>query len=250
MRGDVGIVHGRAWRGMLSASLPCHGSSERRRDMQAMETSIEGAREVPASLFGAKPWEFDNLVSRHLPMSYNRALRYLGNAPDAEDAVQDALLSAFTHLAQFRGQARLSTWLTTIVINSARMRLRRRRVTYVSLDQEDGKESLALSERLPDSRPDPEEVCSRSEAHSRLLKLSEQLSPTLGRAFQLHDLDGLTTAETANLLGVPEGTVKAQLLRARLKLSRIVHGKPRGQRLQSCSDDHLFSESHTIEQHH
>lgn len=183
-------------------------------------------------------------------LCFTIGLCYLGNALDAEDAVQDALLSACTHLAQFRGQARLSTWLTTIVINSAKMQLRRRRVTYVSLDQEYGKESIALSERLPDSRPDPEEVCSRSEAHSRLLELSEQLSPTLRRAFQLRDLDGLTTAESARLLGVPEGTVKAQLLRARLKLSRIVHGKPRGQRPQSCSDDHLFSESHTIEQHH
>jgi RNA polymerase sigma-70 factor (ECF subfamily) len=218
--------------------------------MQAIESSIEGARELPAGLIGGNAEEFDNVVARHLPMFYNRALRYLGNAPDAEDAVQDALLSAYTHLAQFRGQARLSTWLTTIVINSARMQLRRRRVTYLSLDQEVGEESLALSERLPDSRPDPEDVCSRSEAHGRLLKLSEQLSPTLRRAFQLRDLDGLTTAETAGLLGVPEGTVKAQLARARLKLSRIVHGKPRRQRRQSRSSDHLSSESQRIEQHH
>jgi len=218
--------------------------------MQAIETSIEGARELPAGLIGANAEEFDNVVARHLPMFYNRALRYLGNAPDAEDAVQDALLSAYTHLAQFRGQARLSTWLTTIVINSARMQLRRRRVTYLSLDQEYGEESLALSERLTDSRPDPEDVCSRSEAHGRLLKLSLQLSPTLRRAFQLRDLDGLTTAETAGLLGVPEGTVKAQLARARLKLSRIVHGKPRRQRPHSRSSDHLSSESQRIEQHH
>jgi RNA polymerase sigma-70 factor (ECF subfamily) len=218
--------------------------------MQAIESSIEGARELQAGLIGGNAEEFDNVVARHLPMFYNRALRYLGNAPDAEDAVQDALLSAYTHLAQFRGQARLSTWLTTIVINSARMQLRRRRVTYLSLDQEVGEESLALSERLPDSRPDPEDVCSRSEAHGRLLKLSEQLSPTLRRAFQLRDLDGLTTAETAGLLGVPEGTVKAQLARARLKLSRIVHGKPRRQRPQSRSSDHLSSESQRIEQHH
>ncbi len=151
---------------------------------------------------------------------------------------------------QFRGQARLSTWLTTIVINSARMQLRRRRANYVSLDQEYGEDGLTLSERLPDCRPDPEEVCSRSEAHCRLLKLSEQLSPTLRRAFQLRDLDGLTTTETACLLGVPEGTVKAQLARARLKLSRIVHGKPRRRPPQSCSSDHQSSESHRLEQHH
>jgi RNA polymerase sigma-70 factor (ECF subfamily) len=236
--------------GMLSASHPRHGGIQRRRDMQAIETSSEGMREFPTGLFGEKAREFDNVISQHLSMFYNRAFRYLGNAPDAEDAVQDALLSAYRHLAQFRGQARLSTWLTTIVINSAKMQLRGRRATLVSLDQKYGEESLALSERLPDSRPDPEEVCSRSEAHSRLLKLSEQLSPTLRTAFQLRDLDGLTTAETARLLGVPEGTVKAQLARARLKLFRIVHGKPRRQRRQSCSSDVLSLESRRIEQHH
>jgi RNA polymerase sigma-70 factor (ECF subfamily) len=159
----------------------------------------------------------------------------LGNASDAEDAVQDALLSAFQHLAQFRGQARLSTWLTKIVINSAMMHLRRRRASYVSLDEECGKESLALYERLPDCRPDPEEVCSRCEARDLLLCFSAQLSPTIRRAFQFRDLNGLTTAETARLLGVSAGAVKSQLARARLKLSRIVHGKLRRQRPQSSS---------------
>jgi RNA polymerase sigma-70 factor (ECF subfamily) len=71
--------------------------------------------------------EPDNAASRNLPMFYKRAFRFLGNGPDAEDAVQDALLSAGKHLGHFRGQAQLSTWLTAIVTNAARMQLRRRR---------------------------------------------------------------------------------------------------------------------------
>jgi RNA polymerase sigma-70 factor (ECF subfamily) len=158
----------------------------------------------------------------------------LGNAADAEDAVQDALLFACKHWEQFRGQAQLSSWLTAIVINTSRLQLRRRRAT-LSLDQEYGEEGLALSERLSNSTPNPEEACSNSEAREQLLKLSKQLSPTQRKAFQSCDLHGLTTKETAHRLGVPEDTVKAKVARARLKLSQIIYAIPHRQRFQTIS---------------
>jgi RNA polymerase sigma-70 factor (ECF subfamily) len=166
----------------------------------------------------------------NLPLFYRRAFRFLGNSADAEDAVQDALLSAYKNFAHFRGQARISTWLTAIVTNAARMQLRRRRGVYVSLEQPEPEDGLALSERLAASEPGPEELCRTSEVHARLLKGVRQLSPRLRRAFQLRGIDGLTTKETANALGIPEGTVKAQLARARMKLARIMTAKPTGQR--------------------
>src|ERR1700683_4482250 len=70
--------------------------------------------------------QLQDVVSRHLPSFYRRAYRYLKNAHDAEDAVQDALLSAYKHLDQFKGSAKMTTWLTTIVTNSALTQLRRR----------------------------------------------------------------------------------------------------------------------------
>ena len=70
------------------------------------------------------PAEVLSVVSHCLPSLYRYAYRLLGNTTDAEDAVQDALLAAYKHLNQFRGDAQLSTWLTTIVINCARMHLR------------------------------------------------------------------------------------------------------------------------------
>ena len=70
--------------------------------------------------------EMEDVLSRRLPSLYRSAYRFLGNAADAEDAVQDALLSAYKHLDQFRGQSQMSTWLTVIVGNCARMQLRRR----------------------------------------------------------------------------------------------------------------------------
>jgi RNA polymerase sigma-70 factor (ECF subfamily) len=153
------------------------------------------------------------------------AFRFLGNMPDAEDAVQDALLSAYKHLGQFRGQAQLSTWLTTIVTNAALMKLRRRD-SYLSLDEEQGEDGLTFSERLPDSKPSPEELCSAAEARDQLVEGVRQLSPKLRRTLQLRDIDGLTTKEAALVLGVPHGTVKARLARARAKLARSAHLKP------------------------
>src|ERR1700678_3080465 len=92
------------------------------------------------------------------------AFRYLGNAADAEDAVQDALLSAYKHMSQFRRQARISTWGTAIVVNSARTQLRRRRSQPHGFpDELPEQESDSLSTRLPDRRPTPEEECRRAE---------------------------------------------------------------------------------------
>ena len=182
--------------------------------------------------------ELLTIVSSRLPSLYRSAYRLLGNAADAEDAVQDALLSAYKHLAQFRGQARISTWLTAIVINAARMKLRRRRgFSPLSLEHRQGEDGLALSERIPDSKPSPEEICFSSLAHKRLLEGANQLSPTLRRTFQLRDVEGLSTKETARRLGVPEGTVKAQVARARGKLAQIMAAKPRRQHWRAVSVD-------------
>ena len=198
--------------------------------MSAIATFIEQDREVSPGVFGERAQELDTVVSRYLPMFYKRAFRFLGNATDAEDAVQDAFLSAYKHLSQFRGQAQLSTWLTTIVSNAARMQLRRRRGSYLSLDEEQGEDGLTFAERLPDSKPSPEEVCATAEARDRLVEGVKQLSPKLRQAFQLPDIDGLTTKEAALVLGVPQGTVKAQLARARAKLAGIIRAKPVRQR--------------------
>ena len=195
--------------------------------MPVTKTSVEDAQAWRFSLLSQSTRKLGDVVARNLPMFTKRALRYLGNVPDAEDAVQDALLSAYKHLAQFRGQAQISTWLTAIVTNAALMQLRRRRDIHMSIDQQHEEKGLALSERLPDSKPSPEEACFASEAHDRLLKGVNQLSPKLRRTFQLRDIDGLTTKETARVLGVPAGTVKAQVARARAKLARMMAAKTR-----------------------
>jgi len=104
------------------------------------------------------------------------------------------------------------------------MQLRRLpRQSLLSLDEQFGEESdLSLLEGLADDSPSPEVECQRSELRGYLRQFVEQLSPCLRKAFELRDLDGLTTREAAYILGVPDGTVKARLARARAKLKRFM----------------------------
>jgi RNA polymerase sigma-70 factor (ECF subfamily) len=198
--------------------------------MQATAAYIghEQHLDVPAAENRAP--ELQDAFSRCLPLLRRTAYRYLGNEADAEDAVQDALLSAYKHLDQFKGQAQMSTWLVAIVSNCALMQLRRRqRRIHVSLDEQFGDEEGYT--RLVHFGPSPEEEYRKAELRERLLQFAEELSPPLRRAFQLRDLDGFSTSEAAQILGVVEGTVKAQVARARAKLTRLVRralgAKPR-----------------------
>lgn len=174
---------------------------------------------------------FGRILSSRLPSLYKGAYRVLGNAADAEDAVQDALLAAYTHLDQFRGQSQISTWLTTIVLNCARMQLRRRiRHVHIPLDAPIGEiEEHSVSRRLADRRPTPEDAYRNTELSRRLTHFQNQLTPTLRKAFQLRDIDGLSIREAARILGVPLGTVKAQSARARKKLRQFMRRAFRSQ---------------------
>ncbi len=169
--------------------------------MQEGEAYIVSAQRLDAPNGESAAREMEDVLSRRLPSFYRSAYRFLGNPADAEDAVQEALLSAY-----------------------ARMQLRRRpSQIHVSLDERIGEEQdYSMSELLADRGPTPEDECRNSELNARLRQLAAQLSPPLRKAFQLRDLDGLTTSEAANLLGVADGTVKAQVARARAKLRQLM----------------------------
>jgi len=176
-----------------------------------------------------------HVLSFGLPALYRRAYKLLGNKADAEDAVQDALLAAHKHLDQFKGDAQISTWLTSILTNCARMQLRKRsRYEHLSLDSWIGEtQEISFSEILVDKRPNPEDECHTSKMSARLMKSIAQLSPILRRTFHLRYVDHLSVCETARVLGVPIGTVKAQTARARAKLLKSIRGMVQS-RSQSC----------------
>ena len=116
----------------------------------------------------------------------------------------------------------MTTWLTTIVRNCALMQLRKgRRLIHMPLDEQIGEErKYSVSERLADPRPSPEDACRGSELTAHVRKCTALLSPSLRRTFQLRVVDGLSIFETAQVLGLPHGTVKARLTRARTQLAR------------------------------
>jgi RNA polymerase sigma-70 factor (ECF subfamily) len=149
--------------------------------MQATAAYIGNEQHLNVLAPEEKTRELQEAFSRSLPLLRRTAYRYLGNEADAEDAVQDALLSAYKHLDQFRGQAQMSTWLVAIVSNCARMQLRRRpRQIHVSLNEQFGDEDgYAVSERLVHVGPSPEEEYRKAELHERLMQFVEELSPPL-----------------------------------------------------------------------
>ena len=192
--------------------------------MEVTVADSKSALETAANSQEKEIQELTDVFIGYLPSFYAQAIRRLGNAADAEDAVQDAYLSAYTHLNQFRRQAKMSTWLTAIVINSALMKRRRHpRQSHIPLDAADReREHQAFSDAIPDHQPNPEEICRRLELAQWLRRLSERLSPTLRRTFQMRDMNGLSIRETAKRLGVPHGTVKGRVARARGRLKQMV----------------------------
>jgi RNA polymerase sigma-70 factor (ECF subfamily) len=125
----------------------------------------------------------------------------------------------------------MSTWLTTIVINSARMKLRRRlSQVQIALDETGGEQNVSVADMLSDTRPGPEEAYRKREIAETLAHATSRLSPTLRTTFQLRDVDGLSIRETADLLGVPAGTVKARLARARVRLRQVMRKTVRKRR--------------------
>jgi RNA polymerase sigma-70 factor (ECF subfamily) len=167
-------------------------------------------------IFSEQHGEFERVAVRYSPALFGVALRRLRNVEDAEDAVQDALLSAYKHFGQFEGRSQLSSWLTRIVINAAGMKLRGRcRREVISVDQigEDG--AAALVNELADAGPTPERICEQTERQEMLRKALAQISPKLRAAFRMREIAGLSTREAANVLRIKKNTLKSRIGRAR-----------------------------------
>jgi RNA polymerase sigma-70 factor (ECF subfamily) len=161
----------------------------------------------------------DKLFAAHIAKLYRTAFAMLRNKEDAEDAVQDGLCSAYTKLRSFQGRSSFSTWLTRIVINSALMTRRRKGArTEASLDEILDNQEGRMVCRIVDSRPDPEEICRVTEIKCLVEKEVQKLPVRVQRAFQLREVDGLSTTESIRTLGIRKSAFKSRVLRARRKL--------------------------------
>ncbi|MCE7870651.1 sigma-70 family RNA polymerase sigma factor [bacterium CPR1] len=159
---------------------------------------------------------FEQLVERHAGGVYHLALKMLHNPADAEEVLQETFLSAYTHMANFRRQSSFKTWLYRIAANHALTRLRKDKGKLEQwLDDE---AELVTTDRSSD----PEVAAEDEELRRRLIQAMDALPPAYRPVFWLRDVEGLSTQEVADVLGLELANVKTRLLRARLKLRELL----------------------------
>jgi RNA polymerase sigma-70 factor (ECF subfamily) len=162
---------------------------------------------------------FEALVKRYDRNVFRIAQHITQNREDAEDVVQDAFLKAYQNLTQFQGQSKFYTWLVRIAVNEALMRLRRRRPErMVSLDEDVKTEEDSMPREIADWSPNPEQQYNQAELKDILSRTIQGLPASFRTVFVLRDVEGLSTEETADALGLSIPAVKSRLLRARLQL--------------------------------
>ncbi len=163
---------------------------------------------------------FEQLVKRYDRKLLRIAQHVTHNREDSEDAVQEAFLKAFQHLGEFREDSKFSTWLIRITLNQSLMKLRKQRRTIREVPLEEnfraGEDMLPME--VTDWAPDPEQLYRTSELRDILIKVLRELQPILRAVFVLRDIEGLSTAETADVLNLSRTAVKARLWRGRLQL--------------------------------
>jgi RNA polymerase sigma-70 factor (ECF subfamily) len=162
---------------------------------------------------------FLELIRPYQRTVYATLISMLGSKEDAEDVTQDALLKALARLHQFRRESAFGTWLIQIAINEARMRRRKlRHGIMFSLTSEPDGDGAYVPKDFADWREIPSEALERGEIREALAKALTSLEEHYRLAFILRDVNELSIAETASILGITPGAVKSRLRRARLML--------------------------------
>jgi RNA polymerase sigma-70 factor (ECF subfamily) len=150
---------------------------------------------------------FEELVNRYERKIFRLTMNITRNHEDAEDAMQDAFMKAYSHLSGFQEDSRFYTWL-----------VRMRRPNQFSLDEPVEGEDDLMPREIEDWGPSPEQRYAQSELHGILDQAIDQLDPDFRTVFVLRDIEELSTEETAAIVGISVPAVKSRLLRARLKL--------------------------------
>lgn len=162
--------------------------------------------------------DFERAVEPHLGFIYNVAYRILGNPQDAEDAAQEALLSAYRNWGRFRGDAKITTWLYRITVNAALMKLRKEKnAPYLKSTDDD-------DIQVRDWSLGPENAALNSELRTKLEEGLTRLPPDMRAAVVLRDVQGLSNEEAAEALNTSVSAFKARLHRGRVLLRQHLAG--------------------------
>jgi RNA polymerase sigma-70 factor (ECF subfamily) len=171
----------------------------------------EPDRALLAGLRRGEPRAFETLVMENQHRVYGIALRMLGSRAEAEDVAQEAFLRAYRSVAEFRGDAKLSTWLYAI---TSRLCLNR----LGSAERRTTRHGDALLESVADEQADPTIAMEQRQRQTALRRAIAELSDDRRLVVVLADLEGLSYEEIADALTLPVGTVRSRLHRARMEL--------------------------------
>jgi RNA polymerase sigma-70 factor, ECF subfamily len=174
--------------------------------------------QVVTRVIGGQTALFEILMRRYNERVYRVARAIVRDDQEAEDVMQQAYVNAYAHLRQFTGKARFSTWLTKIAINESLARVRRRGKYEPYDDERSNVEPLMAQDELRN----PERQAFTGELRALLEWAIDGLPNGAREVFVLRDVEGLSTAEAADSLGVSEDVVKARLSRARAGLRRAL----------------------------
>jgi RNA polymerase sigma-70 factor (ECF subfamily) len=182
--------------------------------------TLRDESQLIAAVLGGQTQLFHKLIRPHERSVFAMAMSLLQNEADAEDAMQETFLKAFRNLASFRGDAKFSTWLISIVLNEARSKLRRKKL--VSLDEEPDEDnpSSFSPALLRDWREVPSETLERHEMKLMLQEAIAALPDGYRVVFLLREVEELSTHEAATMLQMTESALKVRLHRARMMLQK------------------------------
>ncbi len=168
---------------------------------------------------------FAMLVDQNSNHIYRLALKMTGSEQDAEDVMQETFIKAFNHIDSFEGRSKLSTWLYRIATNEALMLLRKRKYGVTNIDEgvetDDGD---IIPVQIVDWCCLPERELMSEETRKILKQAAMRLSDSNRAAFLLRDVEGLSTQEAAESLGISESALKVRLMRARMQLREELSG--------------------------
>lgn len=213
MEGSLLVGNNRATQSASSGSQTIRkgqaNATTRTQENVLVRRAVQGDRDAQETLF-----------VRYRSRLYRLALRLLHSKEDAEDAVQDALLSAYRNIGTFEGRSLFSTWLTRIVVNAALVKMRRQRARpELFLQDVSPEEQVSMDAKCVDSRPDPEQEYASVETRLLVEGALDDLSPSIRWAFQLRELLDLSNSEAADIAGIELGAFKSRISRARSQLA-------------------------------
>jgi len=217
-----------------------------RRSTAEATADLDGEALVAAAMRGSTA-AFEKIVKKYEARVFRLAHTIAHRREDAEEIMQNAFVQVFKNISRFRGDSSFYTWLTRITINEALMRIRQRRLNEISIDEPAETGEGSLPHQIEDWGPSPEQRYSQTELQAILATTISKLPQGYRTVFQLRDVEGFSTEETAEMVGLTPCAVKTRLRRARAQLRGHLseYFKPSLQRRSITTQSEIRSEMMT-----